>query len=417
MFDLGTMPHRTLAGFKQQYGPVIWLKLGSINTMVVLTAKAATELFKNHDLSFAERTITYVMQSNDYHKGSLAFAPYGTHWLVLRRICTVEMFASKRINETTCISRKCVDDMLLWIEKEVHAVPGPRAIHVARFVFLASFNMFGNLLLSRDLVNPDSEDGSKFYSAMMEVMEWCAHPNIADLFPCLKWLDPQGLRRKMDDNLGKVLTIISSFVKERLKETKNEDKERKKDFLDVLLEFEGSDKDEPAKLSDHDLNIFILEIFFAGSETTSSTIEWALTELLCNPNSMIKVKQELAKGLMSSVGALRFRRSFCCLDRFAGASFRRESICWSDDSFSFSNFPVSAEIAIANQPSTPPKIESESVSQLICHIKHLFRHKTAAIAALYAGLYSEAIRHFSKICDGRCISGKGIEGMRPRINP
>ncbi|XP_020966684.1 cytochrome P450 76A1-like [Arachis ipaensis] len=31
----------------------------------------------------------------------------------------------------------------------------------------------------------------------------------------------------------------------------------------------------------------------AGSETTSSTIEWALTELLCNRNCLMKVKSEL----------------------------------------------------------------------------------------------------------------------------
>lgn len=33
----------------------------------------------------------------------------------------------------------------------------------------------------------------------------------------------------------------------------------------------------------------------AGSETTSSTIEWALTELLCNPDTLIKAKTELTR--------------------------------------------------------------------------------------------------------------------------
>ncbi len=33
----------------------------------------------------------------------------------------------------------------------------------------------------------------------------------------------------------------------------------------------------------------------AGTETTSSTTEWALTELLLNPESMIKVKDELTR--------------------------------------------------------------------------------------------------------------------------
>uniref|UniRef100_A0A5B6Z2A0 Uncharacterized protein n=1 Tax=Davidia involucrata TaxID=16924 RepID=A0A5B6Z2A0_DAVIN len=94
--------------------------------------------------------------------------------------------------------------------------------------------------------------------------------------------------------------------------------------------------------------------------------------------------------------------------RLATAAFRRESICWSDDSFSFSKFPIFGENTIANQPPTPPKTESESVSQLLSHIKLVLRRKTAAIAALDAGLYSEAIRHFSKIVDGRRGAPQGF---------
>lgn len=35
-------------------------------------------------------------------------------------------------------------------------------------------------------------------------------------------------------------------------------------------------------------------MFLAGSETTSSTIEWAMTELLCNRECLLKVKRELS---------------------------------------------------------------------------------------------------------------------------
>ncbi|GAA0167419.1 hypothetical protein LIER_22359 [Lithospermum erythrorhizon] len=84
--------------------------------------------------------------------------------------------------------------------------------------------------------------------------------------------------------------------------------------------------------------------------------------------------------------------------RLATAAFRRESICWPDDSFSFSRFPI---YTTNNQPITEPKTEAESIVHLLAHIKLLLRRKTAAISALDAGLYSEAIRHFSKIIDAR----------------
>ncbi|KAK8980976.1 hypothetical protein V6N11_059666 [Hibiscus sabdariffa] len=55
-----------------------------------------------------------------------------------------------------------------------------------------------------------------------------------------------------------------------------------------------------------------------------------------------------------------------------------------------------------------PFSESENISQLLSHIKLLIRRRTAAIAALDAGLYSEAIRHFSKIVDGRRPAPQGF---------
>ncbi|XP_052184754.1 uncharacterized protein LOC127796593 [Diospyros lotus] len=87
--------------------------------------------------------------------------------------------------------------------------------------------------------------------------------------------------------------------------------------------------------------------------------------------------------------------------RLATAAFRRESVCLSDDSFSFSAETVTFTLTHTHPPQTPPMTESECIVHLLGHIKLLLRRKTAAIAALDAGLYSEAARYFSKIVDGR----------------
>ncbi|GMI98876.1 hypothetical protein like AT4G02100 [Hibiscus trionum] len=93
--------------------------------------------------------------------------------------------------------------------------------------------------------------------------------------------------------------------------------------------------------------------------------------------------------------------------RLASAAFRRKSVSLSEDSFS------DISTAATTPPSTPPRnptpfSESENISQLLSHIKLLIRRRTAAIAALDAGLYSEAIRHFSKIVDGRRPAPQGF---------
>ncbi|KAL8232776.1 hypothetical protein R6Q57_002554 [Mikania cordata] len=80
--------------------------------------------------------------------------------------------------------------------------------------------------------------------------------------------------------------------------------------------------------------------------------------------------------------------------RLASAAIRRESVCWSDDSFT-------SPVKSFNYSKRPLHSESKSIIHLLTHIKLLLRRKTAAIAAAEAGLHAESIRHFSKIIDSR----------------
>uniref|UniRef100_A0A0E0LQ26 J domain-containing protein n=1 Tax=Oryza punctata TaxID=4537 RepID=A0A0E0LQ26_ORYPU len=94
--------------------------------------------------------------------------------------------------------------------------------------------------------------------------------------------------------------------------------------------------------------------------------------------------------------------------RLASAAFRRESVCWSEDSFSPSNLtanaisaPASRRASKSGSASGTTGTEAESVSQLLAHVKLLLRRRAAAAAALDADLPSEAVRHFSKVLDAR----------------
>ncbi|KAF1001612.1 cytochrome P450 76A1-like isoform X1 [Apium graveolens] len=296
MFNLGSFPHRSLEALRQQYGPVVWLNLGFVNTMVLLSAGAAEDFFKNHDLSFVDRFTYDSTRPHDYYTVSIAFGSSSTYWRTLRRICTSEIFANKRINDTVLIRQKRVDELLSWIENEVEKSAGGRIV-VRDFVFPTFFNMIGNLTLSRNLADPQSEISSEFCTALADFHECVGRPNISDIFPWLRRFDLQGIRTTADRSLGKAIEIISTFVKERMRERQQNQElsSEQQDFLDVLLDYRGTGKAEPAKLSEFQVTVFLMEMFFAGTETSSATIEWAMCELLQNPNQMKKIKAELVR--------------------------------------------------------------------------------------------------------------------------
>ncbi|KAK1381299.1 hypothetical protein POM88_028043 [Heracleum sosnowskyi] len=273
LFDLGNLPHRSLEALRQEYGPIVWLDLGFLKTMVLLSAGAAEEFFKNHDLSFVDRFANDCTRSHDYY------------WRTLRRICTSELFTNKKINDTVSIRHKCVDELLLWIEHEVETSASSKIV-VRDFVFPALYNMIGNITLSRNLMDPKSEITSEFCTALAGFTEGVGRPNISDLLPWLRKLDLQGIRKTMDASLAKATEIISTYVKERVieRQQKQELSSEQKDFLDVLLDYRGTGKDGPAKLSEFQITIFLMEMFFGGTESPNAAIEWAMCELLQNPD-------------------------------------------------------------------------------------------------------------------------------------
>ncbi|KAG5556690.1 hypothetical protein RHGRI_007081 [Rhododendron griersonianum] len=296
MFDLGDMPHQTMYKLKAKYGPLLWLQLGSVNTMVVQSPKVAAELFKNHDVSFADRKVPDALTAFHFNESALSMNTFGAYWRVLRRICSMEFLVNKRMNETEDIRRKCTDNMVRWIEEEAAASRengGPGEVQLNRLLFLMAFNLVGNLMLSRDLLDTKSMEGKEFFDCMNKILELAGTPNVADFLPFLRWLDPMKIKRTMVRDMTKTMKIASKFVKERIEEKQAGTQRMKKDFLDVLLEYEGDGKDGPDKFTVHDVNVVIMEMFLAGSETTSISIEWGFAELLRNPHCMKKVQEEI----------------------------------------------------------------------------------------------------------------------------
>nr|POE90959.1 cytochrome p450 76a2 [Quercus suber] len=261
IFQLGWSPHESFTKLAREHGPIMTLWLGSMSTVVISSDEVAREMFKNHDVVLAGRKIYEAMKGDYGNEGSLITAQYGPHWRMLRSLCTTEFFVARRLEAMRGVRGRCIDQMVLFMEEA--SASGTKAIDVGRFFFLMGFNLIGNLMFSKDLLDPKSERGAKFFyhaGKPGKVMEYAGKPNLADYLPILRWFDPQGLRRKTKFHVESAFKIAGMFIKESMegKERGIIEEKGNKDYLDVLLEFHGDGVEEPSSFSARTINVIVL---------------------------------------------------------------------------------------------------------------------------------------------------------------
>ena len=89
--------HQALCEMSKEYGPLMELRLGTAQRiLVVSSASAARLILQTHDKIFSSRApniVTSILQGSP--PNDISLADPGPKWRLLRRICTNELFAPK----------------------------------------------------------------------------------------------------------------------------------------------------------------------------------------------------------------------------------------------------------------------------------------------------------------------------------
>lgn len=160
-------------------------------------------------------------------------------------------------------------------------------VDIGRAGFRTTMNLLSNTIFSKDLTDPYEDSGKEFKELVGNMMVEAGKPNLVDFFPVLKKIDPQGIRRRLSHHFGKAFEIFEELIEERLKMGSLM---KQDDVLDVCLKI---NHDNPDEVNRTHIKSMFLDLFAAGTDTTSNSLEWAMTELLRNPQTMAKAKEEL----------------------------------------------------------------------------------------------------------------------------
>ncbi|KAL2343006.1 hypothetical protein Fmac_004291 [Flemingia macrophylla] len=266
ILKLGANPHRDLHQLAQKYGPVMYLRLGFVPTIVVSSPQVAELILKTHDLVFLSRPPNEAAKYISWEQRNLCFAEYGSYWRNMRKMCTLELLSQTKINSFRRTREKELD---LLIELLRETANDGAVVDLSAKVATLSADMACRMILGKKYMDQDLDEKG-FKAVMQELFHLAATPNLGEYIPYIGKLDLQGLTKRMKV-VGKIFDdFFEKIIDEHMQSDKGEDKT--KDFVNVMLGFD----------------------ILAGSMDTSATaIEWTLSELLKNPRVMKKVQMEL----------------------------------------------------------------------------------------------------------------------------
>ncbi|KAF7836090.1 cytochrome P450 71D8-like [Senna tora] len=284
----GSLPHHALRKLAEKYGPLMHLQMGEISAVVVSSSEMAKEIMKTHDLTFAQRPELLSTKILTHGSADIAFAPYGEYWRQMRKICMLELLSVKRVQSFSFIR----EDEVRKLIESIQIMCAGSPINLTTRVFSTV-----STLVCRAAFGKKSEDEDELLCLLKQTIELTGGFDLADLFPSLKLIH---LITRMEYKLKKMLKkldrILEKIVNEhklrkiKAKEGKSESEEE--DLVDVLLRVQQSG-DLKIPITDNNIKAVIWDIFGAGTDTSATVIEWAMSELMRNPRVREKAQAEI----------------------------------------------------------------------------------------------------------------------------
>ncbi|RYQ80399.1 hypothetical protein Ahy_Scaffold1g106839 isoform B [Arachis hypogaea] len=190
----------------------------------------------------------------------------------MRKICTLELLSVKKVQSLASVREAETENLVQKIRESA----GSR-INLTDIIFsLTSASVY------RAAFGNYNKDLDEFVLLIKQVVEIFGGFHWADLFPSIKPLYYlSGLKSKAE-KLYKKFDRIFEDIEE--------------DLVDVLLRVQQSSNLQ-TKLTISNIKAVVGDMFVAGTDTTASTIEWAMAEMIKNPRVMAKAQAELREAL------------------------------------------------------------------------------------------------------------------------
>ncbi|KAL2544720.1 Cytochrome [Forsythia ovata] len=289
---VGGLPHHVLAELSKKHGPIMHLQFGEISVVVVSSRELTKDVLKVHDPACANRPESIISKIMWYDYVDIAFSPYNEYWRQMRKICILEVLSAKNVRSFSSIRQ----DEASRLIKSIQASSG-EIINLTDIVYTFTSSItcraaFGKVVREKDVL----------ISLLRKAVTMTGGFELADLFPSFKLLNVMSWNKqkllRMRHKLDAILDVIVDEHRDNRATTKKGNGEfGGEDIVDVLLRMKETGELNYPITNDNNIKAVIFDLFSAGTETSSTTVDWAMAEMMRNPDVMAKAQAEIRQTL------------------------------------------------------------------------------------------------------------------------
>ncbi|KAJ0228692.1 hypothetical protein HA466_0322810 [Hirschfeldia incana] len=283
-----------LRSVHHRLGPIITLRISSRPAIFIADGSLAHQALVLNGAVFADRPpaapTSKIISSNQH---VITSGVYGATWRTLRRNLTSEILNPSRVRSYSHARRWVLEILSDRFRK--HGSEEPIVVvehfHYAMFALLA-------LMCFRDKLDEKQIEEVGYVQRRMLLS--FSRFNILNLFPKLsklifksKWEEFLKIRKEQEDVLLPLIRARRKIVEEKKNEQENKDYVQS--YVDTLLELELPD--EKRKLTENEIVSLCSEFLNGGTDTTATTLQWIMANLVKNPEIQERLYQEI-KGVI-----------------------------------------------------------------------------------------------------------------------
>ncbi|PRQ49209.1 putative isoflavone 3'-hydroxylase [Rosa chinensis] len=205
----------------------------------------------------------------------MSSSPYGDHWRNVRRIGTVEVLSTGRLNSFSDVRKDEVKHLLRKLSQNAGEEGGFVKVELRSMFYELTFNNIMTMVAGKRFAGDhvlNKEKGKEFIEIMNETLSLGGGTNPGEFMPFLNWFGGSGFEEKVK----KLAKRADAFFQHLIDEHRNKSaSESKITMIDHLLSQQES---QPQYYTDDIIKGLIqVGLLLAGTDTSAVTLEWAMS--------------------------------------------------------------------------------------------------------------------------------------------